>query len=75
MCIYCDTALEVVAGKWGNGVERKKRLEKAGFDFKIVQHIVNLFLVPGLCQGFCFLKNEPKDYNFPKNINKRNNNK
>ena len=59
-------------GKWSR---KKKRLEKAGFDFKIVQHIVNLFLVPGLCQGFCFLKNEPKDYNFPKNINKRNNNK
>lgn len=36
-----EVAKEVVLGKWGNGEERKKRLKKAGYNYKAVQKIVN----------------------------------
>lgn len=32
---------EVIAGKWGNGTDRKARLEKAGYKYADVQAIVN----------------------------------
>ena len=34
-------AREVIAGKWGNGTERKKKLTAAGYDFAAVQKRVN----------------------------------
>lgn len=34
-------AKEVMAGKWGSGEERKRKLEKAGYDYKKVQAKVN----------------------------------
>lgn len=34
-------AEEVIAGKWGNGTERKKLLENAGYDYNAIQNIVN----------------------------------
>lgn len=34
-------ALEVIAGKWGNGEERIKALEHAGYDYQKVQKCVN----------------------------------
>lgn len=34
-------AREVLAGKWGNGVDRKSRLTKAGYDYNKVQAAVN----------------------------------
>lgn len=34
-------AKEVLAGKWGNGVDRKSRLTKAGYDYSKVQAAVN----------------------------------
>lgn len=37
-------AKEVIAGKWGNGAERKKRLEKAGYNYKDIQAKVNELL-------------------------------
>lgn len=37
-------AKEVLAGKWGNGVDRKARLEKAGYSYIEVQKIVNELL-------------------------------
>ena len=37
-------AAEVVAGKWGNGSERKKRLEEAGFNYAVIQKFVNEML-------------------------------
>ena len=37
-------AKEVIAGKWGNGAERKKRLTAAGYDYKTVQNKVNQLL-------------------------------
>lgn len=36
-----EIAEEVVAGKWGNGEERKQRLTAAGYNYKSVQTIVN----------------------------------
>lgn len=36
-----EIAREVIAGKWGNGVDRKKRLTDAGYDYRTVQDIVN----------------------------------
>lgn len=41
---YTDLAKEVIAGKWGNGETRKKRLESAGYDYNIVQSAVNAIL-------------------------------
>lgn len=36
-----ELAREVLQGKWGNGAERKKRLEVAGYDYAAVQKKVN----------------------------------
>lgn len=36
-----ELAREVLQGKWGNGAERKKRLEVAGYDYAVVQKKVN----------------------------------
>ena len=35
-------AKEVIDGKWGNGNDRKIRLENAGYDYEDVQNLVNL---------------------------------
>lgn len=37
-------AKEVIAGKWGNGDERKKKLTAAGYDYDAVQRKVNEML-------------------------------
>lgn len=34
-------AEEVIAGQWGNGEDRKKRLTAAGYDYNAVQNVVN----------------------------------
>lgn len=39
-----ELAREVIEGKWGNGEDRKKRLEKAGYDYNKVQNKVNEIL-------------------------------
>lgn len=39
-----QVAKEVIAGKWGNGATRKKKLKKAGYDYKAVQKEVNKLL-------------------------------
>ena len=39
-----ELAKEVIAGKWGNGQERKDRLTKAGYDYSKVQARVNEML-------------------------------
>lgn len=36
-----EIAKEVIAGKWGNGEERRKKLEKAGYNYKTIQNKVN----------------------------------
>ena len=37
-------ALEVLDGKWGNGVTRKNKLESAGYNYREVQDMVNLLI-------------------------------
>ena len=39
-----EVAKEVIQGKWGNGAERKRRLEDAGYNYKEVQSKVNELL-------------------------------
>lgn len=39
-----EVAREVIAGKWGNGDDRKKRLIEAGYNYKDVQDMVNEIL-------------------------------
>ena len=34
-------AAEVIQGDWGNGEERRERLERAGYDYDVVQAMVN----------------------------------
>ena len=36
-----EIAEEVIIGIWGNGEERKQRLEQAGYDYDAIQEIVN----------------------------------
>lgn len=36
-----EVAREVIAGKWGNGTDRKNRLQAAGYDYNAVQARVN----------------------------------
>ena len=36
-----EVAKEVLAGKWGNGADRKKRLTEAGYNYSEVQAKVN----------------------------------
>ncbi len=36
-----EIAREVIAGKWGNGADRKKRLTDAGYNYSAIQKIVN----------------------------------
>lgn len=39
-----EIAKEVINGKWGNGADRKKKLEAAGYDYNAVQKEVNRLL-------------------------------
>lgn len=39
-----EIAKEIIEGKWSNGEERKIRLKKAGYDYAIVQRLVNEML-------------------------------
>ena len=36
-----EIAQEVIAGKWGNGEDRRIRLASAGYDYSVIQHLVN----------------------------------
>lgn len=40
-----ELAQEVINGKWGNGSERRQRLEAAGYDYNAVQNRVNEILL------------------------------
>lgn len=37
-------AIEVIAGKWGNGADRRARLEAAGYSYDGIQSIVNALM-------------------------------
>ena len=36
-----QVALEIIAGQWGNGIQRRQRLEAAGYSYAAIQSIVN----------------------------------
>ena len=36
-----EIAREVIQGKWGNGAARKKRITDAGYNYSIIQALVN----------------------------------
>ena len=42
-----EVAKEVIAGHWGVGTDRKKRLEAAGYDYGVVQRRVNELVAKG----------------------------
>ena len=39
-----EIAKEVIRGDWGNGAERKKRLQEAGYNYSEIQKLVNKLL-------------------------------
>ena len=39
-----EIALETINGKWGNGEERKRRLESQGYNYREIQNEVNRIL-------------------------------
>lgn len=41
---YAKVASEIISGKWGNGLERQKRLEYAGYNYNLIQEYVNKLL-------------------------------
>lgn len=41
---YCDTAIKVINGYYGNGDDRKNKLEKEGYIYEKVQGIVDILL-------------------------------
>lgn len=41
-----EIAREVIAGKWGNGDDRKNRLTQAGYNYNVIQSLVNSMLKP-----------------------------
>ena len=43
-----EVAREVIRGEWGNGSDRRQRLEAAGYDFGTVQDCVNAILTGGV---------------------------
>lgn len=52
---------EVIAGKWGNGQDRKNRLIAAGYDYQAIQDIVNKKLGGGGSTGHTYYKIQPGD--------------
>lgn len=49
-----EIADEVIAGKWGNGQDRKNRLIAAGYDYQAIQDIVNKKLGGGGSTGHTY---------------------
>lgn len=43
--IVTRKAIEVLAGKWGNGNDRKTALTRAGYDYNVIQNRVNQLIV------------------------------
>ena len=41
-----QVAKEVIKGLWGNGADRKKRLEKAGYNYNTIQNLINKLSAP-----------------------------
>lgn len=56
-----EIANEVIAGKWGNGQDRKNKLTAAGYDYRVVQDIVNKKLGAGGSTGHTYYKIQSGD--------------
>lgn len=41
-------AVEVIAGLYGNGEERKQKLQELGYNFKEIQNLVNTLVYDGM---------------------------
>jgi len=54
-------AKEVLAGKWGNGDDRKKALAKAGYSYTSIQALVNQIAAAN-SQSSAYSSNENNDY-------------
>ena len=50
-------AEEVIAGQWGNGSDRKKRLTDAGYDYDAVQKVVNQKMAKQTTHVYYVVKN------------------
>lgn len=48
---------EVIAGQWGNGTDRKKRLTDAGYDYDAVQNVVNQKMAKQTTHVYYVVKN------------------
>lgn len=46
-----EVAMEVIQGKWGNGDERRKRLEDSGYDYNMIQDLVNSIMTSAPSTG------------------------
>lgn len=40
-------AKEVIDGKWGNGGERRSKLVEAGYNYEVIQELVNAYVRDG----------------------------
>lgn len=56
-----EIADEVIAGKWGNGQDRKNRLIAAGYDYQAIQDIVNKKMGGGGSTGHEYYTIQPGD--------------
>lgn len=56
-----ELALEILAGKWGNGAERREKVTAAGYDYMAVQNIVNALVKDG------YLNKQPEKQPEPDN--------
>lgn len=55
-------AVEVIAGLYGNGEERKQKLTERGYNFKEIQNLVNTLVYDGMTgsEAAARLKNQPE---------------
>ncbi len=55
---YCQVARQIVYGPniWGDGLERRRRLTEAGFNWKFVQYIINMMIVDPTRRVSCYIK-------------------
>lgn len=53
-----EIAREVIDGKWGNGIERKTRLQSAGYNYTEIQSLVNQLLNPTSAMYYVVKKND-----------------
>ena len=54
-------AVEVIAGLYGNGEERKQKLQELGYNYKEIQNLVNTLVYDGMTgsEAAARLKNQP----------------